>query len=73
MKVTQCDKVLEYMRKFGSINKFEALEDIGCKSLASRIKDLRHQGIAIGRRTGYGKTRHGDDVRFAVYYLIEQD
>ena len=28
MKSTQCDKVLEYMRKFGSINKFEALEDI---------------------------------------------
>lgn len=73
MKVTQCDKVLEYMRRFGSINKFEALADIGCKSLASRINDLRHQGIAIGRRMGYGKNRYGDDVRFAEYYLIEED
>ena len=73
MKVTQCDKVLEYMRQFGSINKFEALADIGCKSLASRISDLRHQGIAIGWRMAYGKTRYGEDVRFAEYYLIDED
>ena len=72
MKVTQCDKVLEYMRQFGSINKFEALADIGCKNLASRINDLRQQGIAIGRRMGAGKTRYGEDVRFAIYYLLER-
>ena len=73
MKATQCDKVLEYMRRFGSITKFEALADIGCKCLASRISDLRQQGIAIGRRMRAGKNRHGDDVRFAEYYLIEED
>ena len=65
------EKVLEYMRRFGGINKFEALEDIGCKYLASVISDLRQQGIAIGRRTKYGKNRYGDTVRFSEYYLIE--
>lgn len=73
MKATQCDKVLEYMRRFGSITKLEALADIGCKNLASRISDLRAQGIAIGRRMKIGKTRYGDDVRFAEYYLIEDE
>ena len=71
MKATQCEKVLEYMRRFGGINKFEALEDIGCKCLASIICDLRHQGYIIGRRTKHGLNRYGDSFRFAEYYLIE--
>ena len=73
MKATQCDKVLEYMRQFGSITKFEALADIGCKNLAHRISDLRQQGYAIGWRMAYGKNRYGDDMRFAEYYLIEEE
>ena len=73
MKQTQCEQVLEYMRKFGSITQFEALRDIGCMRLASRISDLRYQGYAIGRRMKTSKNRDGDDVYFAEYYLIEED
>ena len=71
MKSTQCDKVLEYMKTFGSITQLEALADIGCMRLASRISDLRHQGIAIGRRMKTSKNRYGEDVHFAEYYLEE--
>ena len=73
MKATQCDKVLEYMKTFGSITQLEALADIGCMRLASRISDLRQQGIAIGRRMKTSKNRYGDDVHFAEYFLIEED
>ena len=73
MKSTQCDKVLEYMRRFGSITQLEALQDIGCMRLASRISDLRYQGYAIGRRIKTSKNRYGDSVSFAEYYLIEED
>ena len=73
MKSTQCDKVLEYMRQFGSITQLQALQDIGCMRLASRISDLRQQGYAIGRRIKTGKNRYGDSVSFAEYYLIEED
>ena len=73
MGTSQCDKVLAYMKKFGSITKVEALEDIGCKNLASRISDLRSQGYAIGKKMRIGKNRYGDDVRYAEYYLIEED
>lgn len=48
MKSTQCDKVLEYMKTFGSITQLQALSDIGCMRLASRISDLRYQGHSIG-------------------------
>lgn len=71
MKSTQCDKVLEYMRRYGSITQLEALRDIGCMRLASRISDLRQQGHAIGRRMKTSKNRNGDDVYFAEYYLEE--
>ena len=73
MKQTQCQKVLEYMRKYGSITQLEALADIGCMRLASRISDLRNRGYAIGRRMKTGKNRYGDSVSFAEYYLIEED
>ena len=73
MKPTQCQQVLDYMRKFGSITQFEALRDLGCMRLASRISDLRGQGYAIGRRMKTMKNRYGKDVSFAEYYLIEED
>ncbi len=71
MKATQCDKVLAYMKQFGSITQLEALSDLGCMRLASRISDLRQQGIAIGRRMKTSKNRYGEDVHFAEYYLEE--
>ena len=73
MKATQCDKVLAYMKQFGSITQLQALADIGCMRLASRISDLRQQGYPIGRRIKTGKNRYGDSVSFAEYYLIEED
>ena len=73
MKATQCDKVLAYMKQFGSITQLEALSDLGCMRLASRISDLRQQGIAIGRRMKTSKNRYGEDVHFAEYFLIEED
>ena len=71
MKPTQCQKILEYMRKYGSITQLEALRDISCMRLASRISDLRYQGYAIGRRMKTSKNRDGEDVHFAEYYLEE--
>ena len=71
MKSTQCAKVLAYMRQFGSITQLEALSDLGCMRLASRISDLRYQGYAIGRRMKTGKNRYGESVSFAEYYLEE--
>lgn len=73
MKTTQCDKVLDYLQKFGSITQLQALQDIGCMRLASRISDLRNQGYPIGRRIKTGKNRYGESVSFAEYYLIEEE
>lgn len=73
MKSTQCDKVLAYMTQFGSITQLEALADLGCMRLASRISDLRCRGYAIGRRMKTGKNRYGESVSFAEYFLLKED
>lgn len=50
-KATQADKVLAYIRDFGSITQLEALRDLGVMRLASRVSDLRKQGYNIvGKR-----------------------
>lgn len=71
--MSQCNLVLEYMRQFGSITQLEAIRDIGCMRLASRINDLRERGYAIGRRMKTSKNRYGKDVSFAEYYLEEDN
>ena len=69
--MTQCQKVLEYMKQFGSITPLEAMQDIGCMRLASRIADLKDQGYSIGKRMKSSKNRYGKNVSFAEYYLEE--
>lgn len=39
--MTQTDRVLMYMRDFGSISPLEAMRDLGCMRLAARISDLK--------------------------------
>lgn len=73
MKPTQCQLILDYLKHFGSITQYEALRDISCMRLASRISDLRGQGYAIGRRMKTMKNRYGKDVSFAEYYLEEDN
>ena len=71
MKTTQCEKILQYMEQFGSINPLQALHDIGCFRLASRISDLRKQGYPIiSERVNYN-TRLGEAKHFNEYRLKE--
>lgn len=71
MKNSQCDSILEYMQKNGSITQIEAYFDIGCFRLASRISDLRRKGYAIKKETAKVKNRHGETIAVAKYSLAE--
>lgn len=46
-KPTQNQQILDYIDTFGSITPLEAMRDIGCMRLASRISDLKRQGYNI--------------------------
>ena len=70
--MTQCEMILRYMDDFGSINPLQALEDIGCFRLASRISDLRRQGYPIVSKRVRYKNRRGETKFFNEYRLEEE-
>ena len=68
---TQCDLILMHMKKHGSINHREAESEYGIARLASRINDLRKQGVAIKSEIITGKNRREETTHFARYSLAE--
>lgn len=68
---TQCERIVEYMQKYGSITQLQAYVDIGCMRLPSRIHDLRKQGYAINVKTERVKKRDGGYAPIARYSLAE--
>ena len=73
MKTTQCERVLKYIEDFGSITSLQAVQDLGCMRLASRINDLKRMGFPIRKRSVKAKNRYGETIHFAEYYFPEKD
>ena len=71
MAITQCERILRHLKDYGSITSMVAMQEYGIMRLASRINDLRAQGIAIVSETKTGKNRYGETTHFAVYRLAE--
>lgn len=44
-KTTQNERIVDYIHRFGSITTLEAMRDLGIMRFASRISDLRKQGV----------------------------
>jgi len=66
-KPTQAKRVLDYMRDFGGITQLEALHDIGCMRLASRISELRKQGHKIESERVTVNNRYGEKCYIKRY------
>lgn len=73
MKISQCDKIVAYMRKHGSITQLQAYVDIGCIRLPSRIHDLKRRGYAIKTEMIKVKNREDEYVPIARYSLAEEE
>lgn len=67
----QTERILNYMRVHGSITPLDALREIGCMRLASRISDLRKEGYLIRSSMVSVKNTAGQKVHFAEYRLEE--
>ena len=67
--MTQCERVLRHMRDYGSITSAEAITEYGIYRLASRISDLKKQGVPIKKEMVSGMNRYGEPTSFARYSL----
>ncbi len=71
-KRTQADRVLEYIKKFGSITTLQAFRDLGVTRLSARIFELRDRGIIIDSTSVTSKNRYGENCTYAKYYLRKE-
>lgn len=66
-KATQTQRVLDYIREFGSITAIEAVRDLGVMRLAARISDLKKDGVDIISEQQAVKNRFGETCYVARY------
>lgn len=71
---TQAERVIDYICRFGSITRVEALMDLGIANLPAVIDVLRHKfGKPIITEEVTGQNRYGQKVTFARYHLIDEE
>lgn len=67
--LTQSERIYNHLVEFGSINPIEALSEYGIMRLASRISDLKKDGIPIKKEMVSHFNRYGEKVHYAKYSL----
>lgn len=71
MKITQKDRILEYIRNFGSISSFEAYSDLGITQLGARIDQLKKEGFEFRTEWESNTNRFGEKTDYKRYYLAD--
>ncbi len=68
-RVTQRDRVLQYIQDFGSITSWEAYRDLGITQLGARIFELKKRGYNFNTERVNTENRYGDRTHFDKYTL----
>lgn len=70
---TQCQRIIAYVKRFGSITTLEAFKDLGVVRLGARISEMRKNGVPILDKQERVKNRYGEDCYIKRYYIKEQE
>lgn len=68
-KPKQCERILAYLKQFGSITQLEAMRDLGVMRLASRISEMQKSGYEFEKQRIKVKNRYGDTTPIVKYKL----
>lgn len=71
IRTTQKDRIINYIREFGSITSWEAYQELGIMQLGARIDQLQKDGYTFVTEWEIKKNRYGEDVSFKRYYLAD--
>ncbi len=69
MKMKQRDRILRHLNDYGSITNAEAFYEYGIGHLASRISEMRQDGIPIRCKTEHNKNHYGEAIHYTRYIL----
>lgn len=67
--MNQGDKILKYLKDFGSITAYEAVIDLGITQLAARLCELKARGYEFDKEMQTGKNRYGENTHYIRYSL----
>lgn len=67
--MNQTERILRHLQTFGAITSLEAIQDYGILRLASRISELKKEGLPIQREMVSGQNRWGEVTSFARYRI----
>lgn len=67
--MTQGERIIEYIEEFGSITPMDAFKDLGITKLATRISELKREGVEFEQEYEAGKNRYGETVHYMRYRL----
>lgn len=71
--MTQKQRVINYIKIYGSITPLDAFRDLGITKLATVISDMRRiDGMEIFQHLDYSYNRFGDRCRYMRYWLDEE-
>lgn len=70
--LTQCDRIVAYMKEHGSITQYDALLDLGVMRLASRISELKKRGVPIKSTMKTVRNRFNEKCQVAEYSLTDR-
>ena len=67
--MSQVEKILQHIERYGSITPLEAVKEYGIMRLASRICDIKRAGYIVQKTTETSENRDGEKVRYARYTI----
>lgn len=71
MKTTQKQRIINYIREFGSISSWEAYSDLGITQLGARIDQLKKEGYEFKSEWVSNTNRFGEKTEYKRYYLAD--
>jgi hypothetical protein len=69
--MTQQEAILDYINRFGSITPMQAFSDLGITKLATRVSEMKKDGITLKHESIKCKTRLGRTTHYTRYSFEE--
>ena len=69
--MTQREAILQYIEDFGSITPMQAFADLGITKLATRVSEMKKDGIILKHEVVKGKNRYGRPMYYMKYSFLE--
>ena len=71
--MNQREQIYDYIVGFGSITPMDAFADLGITKLATRVSEMRAEGVDIIGEWESKKNRYGKTIRYMRYRIGDQN